>query len=61
MKKPAPSRDGWYEPIMHHALRVRNFPPLIRAYHHGPGLGTPDAGSGSWQAWKSAAVSWYHQ
>jgi hypothetical protein len=49
MKKPAPSRDGWYVVIMQRSLRGRNSLPC-RDCHHGPGFDTAPEGSGSWQA-----------
>ncbi|MFN8034080.1 MAG: hypothetical protein U0Q47_12395 [Mycobacterium sp.] len=61
MKKPGPSRAGWYDAIMQRALRAGNSPSCVGPCHHGVGFWTPAAGSGSWQARKSAAVSWYHQ
>ena len=59
MKKPGPSRAGWYDAIMQRALRAVNSPSCVGPCHHGVGFWTPAAGSGSWQARKSAAVSWY--
>lgn len=41
MKKPAPSRDGWYDAIMQRALRARNSPAPARVSSPGRGFVYP--------------------